>query len=54
MLLAELRPALGAEPVARVLLSTLSSEPILQVLEKGDGERLAVSLRSMVTTLLDA
>ncbi|WP_329540624.1 hypothetical protein [Streptomyces sp. NBC_01358] len=54
MLLAELRPALGAEPVAHVLLSTLSSEPILQVLEKGEGERLAVSLRSMVTTLLDA
>ncbi|MET7644368.1 TetR/AcrR family transcriptional regulator [Streptomyces sp. NPDC005426] len=52
-LLAELRPSLDAELVAHVLLSTLGSEPILQLLEKGEGERLAVTLRLMVTTLLD-
>ncbi|MEU1468968.1 TetR/AcrR family transcriptional regulator [Streptomyces sp. NPDC005761] len=53
MLLAELRPSLDAELVAHVLLSTLGSEPILQLLETGEGERLAVTLRLMVTTLLD-
>lgn len=52
-LLAELRPSLDAELVAHVLLSTLGSEPILQLLEKGEGERLAVTLRLMVTALLD-
>ncbi|MEU1349104.1 TetR/AcrR family transcriptional regulator [Streptomyces sp. NPDC005775] len=53
MLLAELQPSLDAELVAHVLLSTLGSEPILRLLEKGEGERLVVTLRLMVTTLLD-
>ncbi|MGW1464421.1 TetR/AcrR family transcriptional regulator [Streptomyces sp. NPDC002308] len=53
-LLAELRPSLDAELMAHVLLSTLSSEAILRLLEKGEGERLAVTLRLMAVTLLDA
>ncbi|MFD6425917.1 TetR/AcrR family transcriptional regulator [Streptomyces sp. NPDC060198] len=53
-LLAELRPSLDAELMAHVLLSTLGNEPILRLLEKGEGERLAVTLRLTVTTLLDA
>ena len=40
--------------MADVLLSTLNSDPILQLLEKGEGDRLAAALRLMVTTLLDA
>ncbi|WP_327179427.1 TetR/AcrR family transcriptional regulator [Streptomyces sp. NBC_01335] len=53
-LLAELRPSLDAELMAHVLLSTLSSEPILRLLERGEGERLAVALRLTATSLLDA
>ncbi|GAB2830223.1 hypothetical protein GCM10022221_31170 [Actinocorallia aurea] len=54
LLLTELRPSLDAELVAHVLLSPLASDPLLQLLEKGEGERLAGTLRLMTTTLLDA
>lgn len=53
-LLAELRPALDAERVAHVLMSTPGNEPVLRLLEKGEGERPAVTLRLTATTLLDA
>lgn len=51
-LLSELQPSLDAELVAHVLLSTLNSDPILQLLEKGEGDRLAATLRLIATTLV--
>jgi AcrR family transcriptional regulator len=53
-LLVAQRPDLDAELVAHILLSTLSSDPILRLLERGEGDRLAKSFRTLVTTLLDA
>lgn len=52
-LLAVQRPDLDAELVAHVLLATLHSDPILRLLERGEGQRLADSLRVVTTSLLD-
>jgi AcrR family transcriptional regulator len=53
-LLVAQRPELDTELVAHILLSTLSSDPILRLLERGEGDRLAKSFRTIVITLLDA
>ncbi|MFD5465051.1 TetR/AcrR family transcriptional regulator [Kitasatospora sp. NPDC127059] len=53
-LIAEQRPDLDAELLAHVLLGTMHSDPILRLLEQGEGERLADALRVLVTPLLDA
>lgn len=53
-LIAEERPDLDAEMLAHILLGALHSDPILRLLERGDAQRLAASLRTMATTLLSA
>jgi hypothetical protein len=52
-LLAVERPDLDAELVAHILLAALHSDPILRLLERGEGKRLADSVRVMATSLLD-
>ncbi|MFF3264396.1 TetR/AcrR family transcriptional regulator [Streptomyces sp. NPDC002932] len=47
------RPDLDAGLLAHILLATLSSDPILRLLEQGDGQHLADSLRALATTLLN-
>ncbi|MEV1315165.1 TetR/AcrR family transcriptional regulator [Micromonospora arborensis] len=46
------RPDLDADMLAHVLLATLHSEPILNALERGDGNRLDRTLRDLVTGLM--
>lgn len=53
-LIGELRPGADAELIAHVLLSAFSSDAVLRLLERGEGERLADALRQLVTTLVDA
>jgi len=47
------RPDLDAELVAHILLAALHSDPILRLLERGEGKRLADSVRVVATSLLD-
>ncbi|MFC4532540.1 TetR/AcrR family transcriptional regulator [Sphaerisporangium dianthi] len=51
-LISEERPDLDAELLAHVLLATLHSDPILRLLEQGEAQRLAASLRTLATALL--
>jgi AcrR family transcriptional regulator len=53
-LISQERSDLDAELLAHILLATLHSDPILRLLEQGDGQRLADSLRTLVTALLNA
>ncbi|GLH95437.1 TetR/AcrR family transcriptional regulator [Phytohabitans aurantiacus] len=46
------RQDLDADMLAHVLLATLHSEPILNALQRGDGNRLDRTLRDLVTGLL--
>jgi AcrR family transcriptional regulator len=46
------RPDLDADMLAHVFLATLHSEPILNALERGDGNRLDRTLRDLVTGLM--
>ncbi|MEU8697056.1 hypothetical protein AB0C61_05120 [Streptomyces sp. NPDC048680] len=50
-LISQERPDLDAELLAHMLLATLSSVPILRLLEQGDGRRPADSLRAQATAL---
>jgi AcrR family transcriptional regulator len=52
-LIAEARPDLDAEVIADLLLAGLNTEPTLRLLERGEGERLAASLRMLAAGLLD-
>ncbi|MER7769533.1 TetR/AcrR family transcriptional regulator [Kitasatospora sp. NPDC096140] len=51
-LLSEQRPELDAELTAHILLGALHSDPILRLLEQGEGERLADALRELAVSLL--
>jgi AcrR family transcriptional regulator len=53
-LISQERSDLDAELLAHILLAALHSDPILRLLEQGDGRRLADSLRTLVTALLNA
>lgn len=53
-LLAEARSGLDADVVADLLLAGLSSELTLRLLERGESERLAASLRTLAAAVLDA
>lgn len=53
-LLTALRPGLDADMTAHVLLATLNSEPILLLIESGQGDRLAATLRTLVEAVIDA
>jgi len=48
------RSDLDAELLAHILLAALHSDPILRMLEQGDDQRLADSLCTRVTALLNA
>ncbi|SNY48511.1 TetR/AcrR family transcriptional regulator [Paractinoplanes atraurantiacus] len=48
----ERRPDLDADMLAHVFLATVHSEPILNALERGDGDRLDRTLRDLVTGLM--
>lgn len=52
-LIAEQRPDLDAELLAHVLLGALHSDPVLRLLEQGEGQRLADALRALAIPLLD-
>ncbi|MDH6140006.1 AcrR family transcriptional regulator [Kitasatospora sp. GP30] len=52
-LIAEQRPDLDADLVAHLLLGALQSDPVLCLLERGEGRRLADTLRELATGLLD-
>jgi AcrR family transcriptional regulator len=52
-LIAEIREDVDAELIAHVLLSTLNSDPIHRLLERGEGDRLADCLRVIVRNVLD-
>lgn len=51
-LLHQQRPDLDTDMLAHVFLATLHSEPILNALERGDGNRLNRTLRDLVAALL--
>jgi AcrR family transcriptional regulator len=51
-LIKQQRPDLDADMVAHVILATLHSEPILNALERGHGNRLHRTLNDMVLALL--
>jgi AcrR family transcriptional regulator len=53
-LIAEERPDLDAELLAHILLSALHSDPILDLLRQGDGQRLTACLHTLATAALDA
>jgi AcrR family transcriptional regulator len=53
-LIAEERPGMDAELLAHILLAALQSDPILRLLERGEGRRLADSLQTLVAALLNA
>jgi AcrR family transcriptional regulator len=48
------RPDLDTELLAHMLLATLHSDPILRLMERGDGHRIAEALRGLATARLDA
>ncbi|CAO5227185.1 hypothetical protein [Frankia sp. AgKG'84/4] len=54
MLIDEERTDLDADLVAHVLLSSLHSDPILRLLEAGEGPRLAATLRALAGALIAA
>lgn len=51
-LLTAQRPDLDAELLGHILLGTLRSEPTLTMLERGESQRLAATLRTLVVALL--
>ncbi|MET8141934.1 TetR/AcrR family transcriptional regulator [Sphaerisporangium sp. NPDC005288] len=51
-LIAAERPDLDAELLAHLLLAGLHSDPVLQLLERGEAARLAESLRALADALL--
>jgi AcrR family transcriptional regulator len=52
-LIAEQRPDLDAELLAHLLLGSLQSDPVLRLMEQGEGQRLADGLRELATSLVD-
>ncbi|MET8624240.1 helix-turn-helix domain-containing protein [Kitasatospora sp. NPDC004669] len=52
-LIAEQRPDLDAELLGHLLLGSLQSDPILRLMERGEGQRLADGLRELATSLVD-
>ncbi len=50
-LLAEARPDVDADLIAHLILSSLHTEPVAALLRAGDGERLAVCFRQLVTAV---
>jgi AcrR family transcriptional regulator len=52
-LIADVRDDVDAELIAHVLLSTVNSDPILRVLERGEGDRLAATLRLIMRNVLE-
>lgn len=52
-LIAEQRPDLDAELLGHLLLGSLQSGPILRLMERGEGQRLADGLRELATSLVD-
>lgn len=50
-LLAEARPDVDADLIAHLILSSLHTEPVAALLRAGDGERLALCLRQLVTAV---
>ncbi|BCK73736.1 TetR family transcriptional regulator [Streptomyces libani subsp. rufus] len=52
-LIAEERPDLDAELLAHILLGALQNGPIVRLLGQGETRRLAVSLRLLVTGMLE-
>ncbi|MFE7312316.1 TetR/AcrR family transcriptional regulator [Streptomyces sp. NPDC057555] len=53
-LIAEERPDLDAELLAHILLGALQNGPIVHLLGQGEAQRLAQSLRQLVTGMLEA
>jgi AcrR family transcriptional regulator len=51
-LLTEANPDLDAELVADLLLSTLHSEPVLRLLERGETDRLTAALQALAVGVL--
>jgi AcrR family transcriptional regulator len=51
-LLAAERPGLDAEAAADVLLGALTSDPVLRMFERGEGERVAAVVHAVVEALL--
>jgi AcrR family transcriptional regulator len=51
-LINEHRPDLDADLQAHILLAAVQSDPIQRLLEQGEGERLAKSLRTLTSALL--
>jgi AcrR family transcriptional regulator len=51
-LVADVRPDLDAEVVADLLLACLHADPILHMLERGEGERVASMLRALAVGLI--
>jgi AcrR family transcriptional regulator len=52
-LLAAERPGLDAEAAADLLLGALTSDPVLRMFERGEGERVAAAVHAVVEALLD-
>ncbi|MEU9117455.1 TetR/AcrR family transcriptional regulator [Streptomyces sp. NPDC048483] len=53
-LIAEERPDLDGDLLAEILIGALQSDPIVRLLEQGQGPRLAAALRTLTTAVLDA
>ncbi|MEU6971938.1 helix-turn-helix domain-containing protein [Kitasatospora aureofaciens] len=51
-LIVEQRPDLDAELLAHLLLGSLQSDPVLRLMEQGEGQRLADGLRELATSLV--
>lgn len=51
-LIAEARPDFDAELLGHVLLGSMHSEPMVELLRRGDGERVAAGLKTTVAALL--
>jgi hypothetical protein len=52
-LIAEQRPDLDAELFAHLLLGSLQSDPVLRLMEQGEGQRIADGLRELATSVVD-
>ncbi|MFF2148430.1 TetR/AcrR family transcriptional regulator [Kitasatospora sp. NPDC058190] len=52
-LIAEQRPDLDAELLAHLLLGSLQSDPVLRLMEEGEGQRIADGLRELATSVVD-
>ncbi len=53
-LVARIRPDLDSELVGHLLLSGLHADPVLRLLEQGEAQRVAGTLRALTVALLEA